>query len=44
MPYIALVGNKTDLFHMQAVKLEKHNKFSDENGLYSYLLSAKTGD
>ena len=44
IPYTALVGNKTDLFHMQAVKVEKHNTFADKHGLYSYLLSAKTGD
>ena len=43
-PYIALVGNKTDLFHMQAVKLDKHNAFSESNELHSYFLSAKTGD
>jgi Ras-related protein Rab-28 len=44
MPYIALVGNKTDLFHMQAVKSEVHNRFADQHSLYSYLVSAKTGD
>jgi len=44
MPYIALVGNKTDLFHMQAVKTEVHNRFADQHSLYSYLVSAKTGD
>lgn len=31
LPYIALIGNKTDLFHMQAVKMDKHSKFADEN-------------
>mmetsp|Transcript_23650 Transcript_23650/g.23402 ORF Transcript_23650/g.23402 Transcript_23650/m.23402 type:complete len:126 (-) Transcript_23650:39-416(-) len=41
---MCLIGNKTDLFHMQAVKLDKHNTFADRNGLYSYLVSAKTGD
>uniref|UniRef100_A0A7S1CBI3 Ras-related protein Rab-28 n=1 Tax=Bicosoecida sp. CB-2014 TaxID=1486930 RepID=A0A7S1CBI3_9STRA len=44
MPYVALVGNKTDLNHMRAVKLDKHNLFSDENDMYSYFMSAKTGD
>ena len=44
LPYLALIGNKTDLFHMQAVKLEKHNSFSEVNSMYSYLVSAKTGD
>lgn len=44
LPYIALMGNKTDLFHMQAVKMEKHNGMADQHSLYSYLVSAKTGD
>jgi hypothetical protein len=26
------------------VKLEKHNAFADENDMYSYFVSAKTGD
>jgi Ras-related protein Rab-28 len=29
---------------MRAVKLEKHNAFADENDMYSYFVSAKTGD
>lgn len=29
---------------MRAVKLDKHNLFSDENDMYSYFMSAKTGD
>jgi Ras-related protein Rab-28 len=44
MPYVALVGNKSDLSHMRVVKAEKHNQFADENDMYSYLVSAKTGD
>ena len=44
MPYVTLVGNKTDLNHMRAVKLEKHTQFADENDMYSFLVSAKTGD
>lgn len=45
LPYIALVGNKMDMgIHLHTVKLEKHNTFADENNLYSYRLSAKTGD
>merc|ERR1711865_1135336 len=43
-PYVALVGNKSDLQHMRAVKAEKHNQFADENDMYSYQMSAKTGD
>ena len=44
MPYVTLVGNKTDLNHMRAVKAEKHAQFADENDMYSFMLSAKTGD
>lgn len=44
MPYVALMANKSDLVHIRAVKVEKHNQFADENDLYSYFVSAKTGD
>lgn len=44
MPYIALVGNKIDLQHMRAVKADKHASFADSNQLYSYFVSAKSGD
>jgi len=44
MPYVALVANKADLTHMRAVKPEKHNEFADVNEMYSYFVSAKTGD
>ena len=44
MPYLALLGNKTDLYHLQATKLDQHNKFAETNLMYSYFLSAKTGD
>ena len=33
-----------DLEHMRTVKLEKHTKFAQENGLSSHYVSAKTGD
>lgn len=44
MPYMALVANKSDLNHIRAVKQEKHTAFADENDLYSYFVSARTGD
>ena len=44
MPLMALVGNKIDLNHMQAVKNEQHEKFALNNNLFSYFVSAKTGD
>merc|ERR1719245_1411180 len=44
MPYTALMGNKHDLSHIRAVKVEKHSQFADENDLYSYHVSARTGD
>lgn len=33
-----------DLEHMRTVKLDKHTKFAQENGLSSHYVSAKTGD
>ena len=44
MPYIALVANKADLTHIRTVKPEKHNEFADAHEMYSYFVSAKTGD
>lgn len=44
MPYVALMGNKQDLSHIRAVKVEKHNQLADENDLYSYFVSAKSGE
>ena len=38
------MANKADLTHMRAVKPEKHNEFADVNEMYSYFVSAKTGD
>lgn len=44
MPYVALVANKADLTHLRTVKPERHNEFADANEMYSYFVSAKTGD
>lgn len=44
MPLMVLMGNKIDLNHMQAVKNEQHDRFAEENNLYSFYVSAKTGD
>jgi len=44
MPLVALCGNKIDLQHLRAVKADKHAGFAEEHGLYSYFVSAKTGD
>ena len=44
MPYTALVGNKTDMSHLRAISRDKHNNFAEENDMYSYFVSAKTGD
>ena len=41
---MALMANKTDLGHMQAVKIEQHDKFAADNNLFSFFVSAKTGD
>jgi len=44
LPYIALVGNKSDQVHLQAVSKEKAQTFSDEGDMYNNSMSAKTGD
>jgi len=44
LPYMALMANKQDLAHIRAVKAEKHNQFAEENDLYSYFVSARSGD
>mmetsp|Transcript_27040 Transcript_27040/g.46624 ORF Transcript_27040/g.46624 Transcript_27040/m.46624 type:complete len:227 (+) Transcript_27040:152-832(+) len=44
LPYMALIGNKIDLNHIRTVKPDKHSAFADENDMYSYFMSAKTGD
>ena len=41
---MALLGNKVDLNHMQAVKQDLHSKFAASNQMQSYYVSAKTGD
>ncbi|XP_062492377.1 ras-related protein Rab-28 isoform X2 [Pezoporus occidentalis] len=43
-PLVALVGNKIDLEHMRAVKVDKHQRFCQENNFSSHFVSAKTGD
>lgn len=44
LPYTALVGNKNDLRHLTAVRIEQHNRFAEENEMASFLISAKSGD
>lgn len=44
LPYMALMANKHDLAHIRAVKTEKHDRFAEENDLYSYVVSARTGE
>lgn len=44
MPYMALMGNKHDLAHIRQVRVEKHNQFAEENELYNYFVSARTGE
>ena len=41
---VAALPVAADLNHMRAVKLDKHNGFADENDMYSYFVSAKSGD
>lgn len=44
MPQLALVGNKSDLRHLTAVKSDQHKAFADENKMSSFIMSAKSGD
>mmetsp|Transcript_14390 Transcript_14390/g.24149 ORF Transcript_14390/g.24149 Transcript_14390/m.24149 type:complete len:231 (+) Transcript_14390:133-825(+) len=44
MPYVALVANKSDLNHMRAVRQDAHNQFADENDMFGFGMSAKSGD
>jgi len=44
MPHVSLVGNKTDIAHMRAVRPNKHMQFCDENEAQSFFVSAKNGD
>ena len=44
MPLLSLVGNKSDLRHLMAVKLEQHDAFAEENKMSSFIMSAKNGD
>ncbi|XP_041706012.1 ras-related protein Rab-28-like isoform X2 [Coregonus clupeaformis] len=43
-PVVSLVGNKIDLEHMRTVKVDKHQRFCQENSLISQFVSAKSGD
>jgi len=43
-PFLALIGNKTDMEHRRSVRIDKHNKFAEKTGMNSYYTSAKTGD
>ena len=43
-PYLAVVGNKIDLPHLRQVKPDKHKLFAEENQLYPYVCSAKSGE
>lgn len=44
LPHVSLVGNKYDLKHMAAVKMDIHSVFASENSMSSFLMSAKSGD
>lgn len=44
LPYRALLGNKNDLRHMMAVRMDSHLRFAEENEMASFLMSAKSGD
>ena len=39
LPYVALVGNKTDMSHARAVSRDKHNGFVEENDMFLFYVS-----
>ncbi|XP_017777932.1 PREDICTED: ras-related protein Rab-28-like [Nicrophorus vespilloides] len=43
-PFFAVIGNKCDLEHQRAVRLDKTNQFVADHNLISLLASAKTGE
>ncbi|KAA6400125.1 MAG: putative ras family GTPase [Streblomastix strix] len=43
-PYLALVGNKTDLGYKRVVKLDDHSRFANKYGMKYFFMSARTGD
>lgn len=43
-PVLAIAGNKCDLEHQRAIKLERHQKFANEHHLSSFIVSARTGE
>ncbi|CAF3659659.1 unnamed protein product [Rotaria sp. Silwood1] len=43
-PLFALVGNKSDLEHLRAVKGDRHQRFAKDRDMLSYFVSAKTGE
>eukprot|EP00752_Nemacystus_decipiens_P004923 g4480.t2 len=44
IPYVALVGNKCDLSHLRAVRTSSAHQFADDNNMYTFFMSAKSGD
>ena len=44
MPFCVLLGNKTDLNHMRAVKEVKARNYAVENSFLDLNVSAKSGD
>eukprot|EP00903_Cladosiphon_okamuranus_P020001 g18373.t1 len=44
MPYVAMVGNKCDLSHLRAVRTSSAHRFADDNSMYTFFMSAKSGD
>uniref|UniRef100_A0A914DDF9 Ras-related protein Rab-28 n=1 Tax=Acrobeloides nanus TaxID=290746 RepID=A0A914DDF9_9BILA len=42
--HMALVGNKTDMEHRRAIRIDKHARFAESGGMTTHYVSAKTGD
>jgi len=44
LPYVSIIGNKSDLNHLRAVKNQKHYNFCDTHDCVGFFVSARTGE
>ncbi|KAJ3215103.1 Ras- protein Rab-28 [Dinochytrium kinnereticum] len=44
LPYMALMGNKSDLSHIRVVKPDRHQQLASDYNLVGFFVSARTGE
>ncbi|KAK2949480.1 putative GTP-binding protein yptV2 [Blattamonas nauphoetae] len=44
VPYLALIGNKTDLGYQRVISIQQNQAFADQYGMRFFYVSARTGD